>query len=565
LEEEKMIITRPVAARLTCNGRNSVHSAQVLESFVSRLTSSARAHSSISSACLRNSARNGSIGSKGKFGVLSPSIAREAVFRSRQNTQRGYATGREVITKFEDLPEYYTDFAGLPYGQRSINVNETNSLFGPGTDPRWADRLLRVLQGRRVAGTLEDPSLPPAVPDLDTARRTIALSWLRNNIPVDEQESAGLRAELELAAMEREAVARGEQIGLYKTIKDEADAFHHDKSGLEVLREVKKRQWDEKALKKEAERKAREAAIQQQTGTLAMYNERGVELRRPGQNPKLLHYIEQATKTAPQVLPEMSNWQRLWPSALVTIAVVLGSLVYSHFYLRPKKEARLWPNLPPAVAALAPLVAMNVLVFALWHHPPAWRILNKYFLSVPGYPRALAVLGNAFSHQKFLHLVVNMALVFLIGTRLHDNIGRANFFAVYLSSAVLGSMTSLTYHVMRRNFQVTSLGASTALAGIAAAYFYLHWDTEFRLFNVWPSPDARGIPGYVVLATQFIMEFWGLRKPVKKYDHVGHLGGAVGGLMVIGYLNQEAARRTAIVKRWEARLAASKRPGQDGK
>jgi len=468
-----------------------------------------------------------------------------------------------VITKFEDLPEYYTDFAGLPYGARPINVNETNSLFGPGTDPRWADRLLRVLQGRRVAGTLEDPSLASPVPDLDTARNTIALSWLRNNIPVDEQESAGLRAELELAAMEREAVARGEQIGLYKTIKKEADAFQHEKSGLELLREVKKHQWDAKVLKKDAERKAREAAIPQQTGTLATYSERGVELRRPGQNPKLLHYIEQASKVVPDVPPETSSWQRLWPSALVTAAVVVGSLVFANFYVRPKKEARLWPDLPPAVAAVVPLIALNVLVFALWHHPPAWRMLNKYFLSVPGYPRALAVLGNAFSHQKLFHLAVNMLLVYLIGTRLHDSIGRANFFAVYLSSAVLGSMASLSYHVVRRNLQVTSLGASTAVGGIAAAFFYLHWYTQFRIFDVWPPKDTRGIPGYAVVAMQFILELWGLRKPVRKYDHVGHIGGAVGGILVMEYLNTVARKRMAMRKRWEERLA-SKKSGEGG-
>src|SRR5690606_12716191 len=111
-------------------------------------------------------------------------------------------------------------------------------------------------------------------------------------------------------------------------------------------------------------------------------------------------------------------------------------------------------------------------------------VLNKYFLSVPGYPRALAVLGNAFSHQSFTHLAMNMFVILFMGSQLHDDIGRGNFLALYFGTAVSGSFLALAYYVAKRRFHVSSLGASSVAYGIVAANFYLHWNDAFKLFNI---------------------------------------------------------------------------------
>jgi len=41
--------------------------------------------------------------------------------------------------------------------------------------------------------------------------------------------------------------------------------------------------------------------------------------------------------------------------------------------------------------------------------------MNMYFLQIPGYPYAFSILGNVFSHQKFLHLAANMAGLAIYG------------------------------------------------------------------------------------------------------------------------------------------------------
>lgn len=54
--------------------------------------------------------------------------------------------------------------------------------------------------------------------------------------------------------------------------------------------------------------------------------------------------------------------------------------------------------------------------------------------------------------------------------KVHDDIGRGNFLAIYLSSGVLGSFLSLSSFVLRNQFYTSSLGASGAIAGILAAW-----------------------------------------------------------------------------------------------
>ena len=51
---------------------------------------------------------------------------------------------------------------------------------------------------------------------MSTSQYMNALNYLRTQIVVNELVSAGKRAEMELAQMEKEAITRGEEIGLYR-------------------------------------------------------------------------------------------------------------------------------------------------------------------------------------------------------------------------------------------------------------------------------------------------------------------------------------------------------------
>ncbi|KFX95338.1 hypothetical protein V490_03914 [Pseudogymnoascus sp. VKM F-3557] len=506
-----MIISGPTVSRALCKGPRPLHSRQVLGSFISQATAASRPYSGNAPASpLRGSHRDAAASSTSThLGFQARPTLRKAGLQS-QWQERAYATtGPKIVTTFEELPLSYTDMGGLPYYERPLAKKEIAGIFGREIDPAIADKVLRVLQGRRVAGTLKDPSLPRPHPQMDKVMKVTALKWLRRNIVVNEQQSAGKRAEIELAALGEDVSTRG---AATKEFNPQSKSSANSKSVLEAVREAKEKEWQEKVAKRDALRAQRMAEMAQNPGGLVTHDDRGVELRRPGENELLKHYTALAAKVVPETPPDYSTFKRLWPSALVTLAVIAGCVVYSGSYTPPKAADRMFKDIPPAIATIAPIIAFNAFICLAWHHPPAWRVLNKYFLSVPGYPRALAVLGNAFSHQSFKHLAINMAFIYMMGTQLHDQIGRGNFLAIYFGTAVTASFASLAFHVVTKRFMVSSLGASGALNGVIAATLFLNWNNNMRLFGILPPEPYSGPTGGWWLAGLIVYELWSLKR-----------------------------------------------------
>lgn len=73
--------------------------------------------------------------------------------------------------------------------------------------------------------------------------------------------------------------------------------------------------------------------------------------------------------------------------------------------------------MPPALATVGTIVGANVAITLLWKFPPLWRVLNRFFVIVPMYPNALSVIGSTFSHQTWRHLMMNMMVLGIMGTR----------------------------------------------------------------------------------------------------------------------------------------------------
>ncbi|QKX56479.1 uncharacterized protein TRUGW13939_03584 [Talaromyces rugulosus] len=228
----------------------------------------------------------------------------------------------------------------------------------------------------------------------------------------------------------------------------------------------------------------------------------------------------------------MSAAGRLLPALGVTLLTLGLCYVYAETYEPPKEYKRMWRDIPPAAATVFGIMGVNVAIYLLWKAPPAWRLLNRYFISVPLYPYAMSVVGSVFSHQQLRHLATNTLILWLIGTRLHDEIGRGDFMAVYLSSGVLGSITSLTAHVLLGRLTITSLGASGAIAGLVASWCMLHSNDKLVpsfLPHEWREYVAAD--GSTVLAGIVLFELFNLVSPFKvaKLDHWAHLGGYFAG------------------------------------
>ncbi|KMU73467.1 hypothetical protein CISG_03602 [Coccidioides immitis RMSCC 3703] len=398
------------------------------------------------------------------------------------------------------------------------------------------------------------------------------LEGLRRNFPVDEDAAIMRRIEREEQEEEEKLMRRAEKLGLYKPqsgrfgaeVEKEGDVY-----GRSVLQEIrqknekinKKKEEDERQqwLESEAKEKENFARSIQRNTELANFEGSAITEARPRADPQLRpalawiqkHHIR-ATSTNVDT-SKMNKPRRILPS--LGVAILTGGLcyLYSETYEPPSREHRLLPTVPPAAATAIGLIGANVTVFLMWKaFPPAWRMLNRYFISVPLYPYSLSTIGSVFSHQQLRHLGANMFILWFIGTRLHDEVGRGDFLALYLSSGAIASLTSLAAHVLGNKLTITSLGASGAIAGLVAAWCMLHSNDKLTIaFLPRDWQEMFSANGSTFLAVIVLVEIITLALPfrIAAMDHWSHLGGYATGALV-GWLWKEKRERERKKNFW---------------
>ena len=141
-----------------------------------------------------------------------------------------------------------------------------------------------------------------------------------------------------------------------------------------------------------------------------------------------------------------------------------------------------------------------------------------------------------------------MTVLWFVGTRLHEEVGRANFLAIYMSSGAIGSFVSLASWVLKNNFVSASLGASGAICGILGAYLWLNSGEPIKLFGVfppegWPSISALG---FLVILIGLEIATLNRLNAAMTFDHWAHLGGYAAGIASAQMLNMRVKQRKAL-------------------
>ncbi|KAI1403065.1 rhomboid-domain-containing protein [Hypoxylon fuscum] len=468
-----------------------------------------------------------------------------------------------AITQYTKLPDSYEDVDGLPFRKEDLNQREVNAIFGAHLPAQQANKLLRILHGRRVAGTLEDPNLQINTAHFSETDQLKALQYLRDNIPVDEIINAGLRAEDELQFLEaqergdEEDVQRFEETGPPAPPSDAVvekvpvptgrlpippkNESPYGEGAFDRIRarNIAKREAEEKRLEEERQKREEEEALVN-IGTLQTEQQQPKEL-----SPRMKLWTERATSDLKEP-PKMEAWERLLPSVAMTILVLVGCAAYAVMYKPPRRSTRLWPDIPPAAATCLALVGINLTVWLFWKAAPLWGLLNRYFIVVAATPRPLQLVGAVFSHQNFSHCALNMAALWFFGIRLHDEVGRGNFLALYFASGALGFMTSLANLVLFRGLDCTTLGASGAIYGIIAAFFWLHKYDEFKLFGYPPDPMS-GPQGLAFIGLILGLHLVPLiSKKGHNIDIASHIGGMLAGGVGVDLIKKHMDEKARI-------------------
>ena len=282
----------------------------------------------------------------------------------------------------------------------SISAEDIERVFGQKLDPEQGLKILLTLQRHRSDGTL-DHKMP-----FSNTLAAKGLAYLRTVNPIDEDAAIIARIDRETDTTPQTNVERSPHA------VSQFEKFRQENKERQKLQEAQNEAEEKKELEEGVRAKSRQVKVKDNKTTAPSNDLVGL---RP--EPEWVrNYRNQAT-SQDRKKTLMTVWTRLLPSALTTIAVVGLSLVFAQNYTPPSRNARLWPEIPPAAATVITLIGINCLVFLMWRIPPLWKSMNRNFLVAPVYPYATSMLGAPFSHQRFSHLFANIAFLWFVGTR----------------------------------------------------------------------------------------------------------------------------------------------------
>lgn len=184
------------------------------------------------------------------------------------------------------------------------------------------------------------------------------------------------------------------------------------------------------------------------------------------------------------------------------------------------------------------LIGINVVVFLVQLVAPA--VTQRLFLIglalLPSGEAVGVAVGEvyrlvtvAFLHGSIFHLLLNMVALFLFGPQLEAVLGRWRFSALYLVSALGGSVASYLTSAPNQS----SVGASGAVFGLLGALLVISRKLRY---------DARAV--LVLLGINLVLGF-----VIPRIDWRAHLGGLVAGAVlaaVFAYAPQRLRQPAAV-------------------
>jgi len=194
----------------------------------------------------------------------------------------------------------------------------------------------------------------------------------------------------------------------------------------------------------------------------------------------------------------------------------------------------------PWVTAI--LVGLQVRIY-LWTGLPdadAWFLerLANWAPAVLELGQVHRLFTYGFLHLGLTHLAFNLLFLAYAGWNLERAMGRRNLLFIYLASVFCGGLLSMAMSPDR-----PSLGASGGDFGLIAAAVIFGW----KYGELIPAA-ARKYYGWAILAYLVAALLSGIRSP--GVDNWGHLGGLLGGAVMITLLHPQALGRYEVHNRW---------------
>lgn len=163
-----------------------------------------------------------------------------------------------------------------------------------------------------------------------------------------------------------------------------------------------------------------------------------------------------------------------------------------------------------------------------------WPVDSDYFAP-------WQLLSYAFLHGGFSHLIFNMLGVFMFGAELERLFGTRRFALLYFASVVTAALAQLAFGAYTGSENPT-VGASGGLFGLLLAYAMIFPKRTIVLL-IPPIP----MPAWLFVTLYAGVELYlGVTGTLEGIAHFAHLGGLVGGFLVLMSWRAQGLRRRSM-------------------
>eukprot|EP01130_Rhizamoeba_saxonica_P016534 TRINITY_DN7663_c0_g1_i1.p1 TRINITY_DN7663_c0_g1~~TRINITY_DN7663_c0_g1_i1.p1 ORF type:complete len:292 (-),score=30.13 TRINITY_DN7663_c0_g1_i1:21-896(-) len=201
-------------------------------------------------------------------------------------------------------------------------------------------------------------------------------------------------------------------------------------------------------------------------------------------------------------------------------------------WLQQMTDPAMWSESDVTLGGIT-LINLSVMMFSRVNAGAFYKHFGHNIFS----GRLYTMLTSCFGHANSTHFLFNTVALWSFGKPLHDKIGRENFLAFYLSSALGASTCSHIFnYITKRN--TYSIGASGAIYSIFALYYLHAPELSVLLFFLIPLNLGVAFQSAVLFD---LIGLTGIFKRVLLLDHAAHLGGAATGIGInslLPYINQ---------------------------
>ena len=131
----------------------------------------------------------------------------------------------------------------------------------------------------------------------------------------------------------------------------------------------------------------------------------------------------------------------------------------------------------------------------------------------------LRMITSGFLHADWMHLAMNMYVLWIFAPVVILNLGVVGFIVVYFGSLVFGSLLTLVMH--KNDYSYRAIGASGAVTGVMYASILIA-----------PDHGINFIPGWIFGIVYLLASIYGMRAKRDNVGHTAHFGGAIGGYVI---------------------------------